>query len=83
MDHQTTTDNHNVIQLTERKRKRMESKKRKAEAFLALVGHTKELDSNSFVSDLNRSQDNSLLSTTYSPETKEETGSYSVVVSYY
>ena len=64
---------HEVIKstLSEKKLKRLESKKRKAEAFLALVGHKKESNFNSLDSDTSISTDKSLVSTTYSPELSE------------
>ncbi|RUS79864.1 hypothetical protein EGW08_012390 [Elysia chlorotica] len=62
--------------LSEKKLKRLESKKKKAEAFLALVGHKKDSNnSNLAVSDISLSTDNSLVSTTYSSEASEETRS--------
>ncbi|KAK3797202.1 hypothetical protein RRG08_030429 [Elysia crispata] len=64
---------HEVIKstLSGKKLKRLESKKRKAEAFLALVGHKKESNFNSLDSDTSISTDKSLVSTTYSPELSE------------
>ncbi|GFR58033.1 REXON_0 protein [Elysia marginata] len=66
MNHEMATS-----KLSEKKRNRLESKKKKAEAFLALVGHKRESAPISIDSHASYSTDKSFTSTTYSPNLDE------------